>query len=461
MKKLYTLLFALTALAGVRAQNPTAYFMEGSTFRSQFNPAFAPLRGYVNIPVLGGINVNMSGNLSIDKVLFPRNGKLVTLLDNSVSASQVLGNLNTNNLLGTDTRINLIGFGAFRSDHKTFWSFDISARVNMDANLPYSLFDFLKTGSSTKVRDIGVTADSFLEAAFSYSLPLLNDKLYVGARAKFLMGFARARMYYDRFDVSLQEDKWVVDARGGLDITAAGQDISTEAGENGNQIYKMGDIGLSPTAPAGYGFAVDLGATYDILPNLQASLAVTDLGAIWWGKKHNTTGISSKNLTFEGVEVIDGVTSPQPEFDFDVLEFEQHAPQSVARMLHTSINAGLEYELWRHKIGIGLLYTARIWEYQTLHNITGSVNFHPVRWFTVTGSYSVVHNRGGAVGLALNLCPNWINFYLATDILTSKHTPQFVPIKQSLMNVTLGIGVPIGKRSHRIAAYVGNNKHER
>ncbi len=46
------------------------------------------------------------------------------------------------------------------------------------------------------------------------------------------------------------------------------------------------------------------------------------------------------------------------------------------------------------------------------------------------------------MGLALNLNPSWINFYLATDIVTSKHTPQFIPIKQSAMNVTLGLGIP-------------------
>ncbi len=40
----------------------------GSTFRSQLNPAFAPLRGYVNIPVLGGVQVNVSGNLSVSDI---------------------------------------------------------------------------------------------------------------------------------------------------------------------------------------------------------------------------------------------------------------------------------------------------------------------------------------------------------------------------------------------------------
>lgn len=54
MKKIiYTLIAAFVACTAV-AQTPSAYFMEGSTFRSQLNPAFAPLRGYVNIPVLVG-----------------------------------------------------------------------------------------------------------------------------------------------------------------------------------------------------------------------------------------------------------------------------------------------------------------------------------------------------------------------------------------------------------------------
>ena len=38
------LIAAALLATGAAAQNPSAYFMEGSTFRSQFNPAFAPLR---------------------------------------------------------------------------------------------------------------------------------------------------------------------------------------------------------------------------------------------------------------------------------------------------------------------------------------------------------------------------------------------------------------------------------
>lgn len=443
------ILTALLLAAGASAQNPTTYFMEGATLRSQLNPAFAPTRGYINIPGLGGLNVNVSGNLSLDRILFPRNGKLVTLFDSSVSTADALSGLEADNLLGLDTRINLIGFGAFTHNGKNFWSFDLNIRTNVDATLPYSLFDFLKRGTSADIRDIGITADSYLEAGFCYSFPALGDKLYIGVRGKFLMGMARSRLHYDRFDASLAENGWRVDALGTLDITAAGLDIETSIDEKGNAVYKPGDITLRPTRPVGYGFAVDLGASYDILPDLQASLAVNDLGVIAWGKKHTRTGIANKELNFNGVDIDETGTQPQPDFDLDILEFQPAEAQSSTRMLHASVNAGIEYRVWRRKIGLGLLYTARIGEYRTLHNVTGSVNFQPIRWFGVTGSYSVIDNRGHAVGLALNLCPRWINLYIASDVVVARHTKQFVPIKQSIMNVTLGLGVPIGPRSSR------------
>lgn len=210
MKKIYTLIAAALLATGAAAQNPTAYFMEGSTFRSQFNPAFAPLRGYVNIPAIGGVNINVGGNIAVDNILFSRDGKLVTLLDSSVSAADALSGLKQNNLLGMDFRMNVIGFGAFTKNHKNFWSFDLNVRVNEDANLPYSLFEFIKLGKEGQIRNFGTSTGSYLEAAFSYSFPLMDDRLYIGIRGKFLAGLARALVTYDRFDISLREDRWAV-----------------------------------------------------------------------------------------------------------------------------------------------------------------------------------------------------------------------------------------------------------
>lgn len=142
----------------------------------------------------------------------------------------------------------------------------------------------------------------------------MNDRLYVGVRAKFLMGIARAKLNYDHFRVSLADDAWKIDAIGQLDVTGAGaapEDINYA--EDGT--YKLGDFdNFKPTKPAGYGFAVDLGATYDILDNLQASLAVTDLGFISWSKKYNSIGLSSKSMEFSGVIVDENRTERTARF---------------------------------------------------------------------------------------------------------------------------------------------------
>lgn len=444
MKRILILAATLLAAVFATAQNPTAYFMDGSTFRSQFNPAFAPQRGYLNLPAIGGIQVTVGGNVALNSIVYPRNGKLVTLLDQSVPAAEALANLRTNNYLGLDTRVNLFGIGRYTSNRKNFWSFDMSLRTTESSNLPYSLFEFLKLGKEGDIGNIRLSGDSYLEAGFNYSFPLLDDRLYLGARVKFLAGIARAEVQYTRFDVTMQEDIWSVDAQGRFDLAGGGATIEMP---EGSETFEFNNINFKPKGPAGYGFAVDLGATFDILPDLQASLALVDLGFISW--KGAIAGTSSQQLEFTGTTISGGEAAPAPDFDFELLKFTPADAKSTTKSLRTTLNAGIEYRLWERRVGFGLLYSARFWAYRTYHNLTGSVNFQPVEWFTLSGSYSVLDNRSGAVGLAMNLSPGWINFFVGTDMLLSRHTPQWVPIRQSTMNLTFGLGIPIGKRGER------------
>ena len=51
MKKIIILLVTATLVAiNASAQLRTSYFMEGSYFRNELNPALAPTRGYIAIP---------------------------------------------------------------------------------------------------------------------------------------------------------------------------------------------------------------------------------------------------------------------------------------------------------------------------------------------------------------------------------------------------------------------------
>ena len=40
----------------------TSYFMEGSHYRMQLNPALTPSRGFFNIPVVGSLNAQVGSN---------------------------------------------------------------------------------------------------------------------------------------------------------------------------------------------------------------------------------------------------------------------------------------------------------------------------------------------------------------------------------------------------------------
>ena len=187
MKKIFltSILILATLSQSLFAQNPTTYFMEGSTFRTKWNPAFAPQRGYINIPVLGGIELSTNGNVALDNLLFVQGGKLSTIFSSSVPTTLALSELESTNRFGESNTINLIGFGAYSPNQKNFWSVAINLRTNVDAQLPYSFFDFMKTGKAQDISGIGFHADCYAEATFTHSFPLAKN-LYFGFSGKFL-----------------------------------------------------------------------------------------------------------------------------------------------------------------------------------------------------------------------------------------------------------------------------------
>lgn len=449
MKKLYATLLALAAATTLAAQNPTTYFMEGTPLRSQWNPAFAPDRGNFNIPGLGGIQIGTQGNLALDNFLFPQNGRLTTILNGAVPSSIALDELDARNSLGIGSSVNIIGFGKYARDRKTYWAVDINLRVDADVQMPYELFAFMKNGGSADVSGLGISAESYLEAAFTYSFPIAK-KFYLGVRGKFLAGIARGRIDFDRFDASLGEDRWYADAAGRLEMS--GIVPATKTSDSGVPVYDMEDICDDFRTPAGYGFGVDLGVTYDVLPDLQLSASINDLGVVFWSKGKSSIGEVCRSIEFTGVEIDENGNATQPRFDLDDLEFEIRESKGLSKMLRASVNLGGEYEFLNRRIGVGLFYNIRFREYETLHNLTLSGNFRPLTWLHVSGSYTFVDNRAHALGLGLNLCPGWINFFVGTDMLLSKKTPQWVPVRQSSMNVTFGLGVPIGARGARHAS---------
>ncbi len=454
MKKILLILMAAMGAVTASAQSQAAYFMEGSTFRSQMNPAQAPRRGYFNIPVVGGIHIGTMSNLAFKDVLFPYNGGLVSLLDKHIPADRALAGLKTNNRLTMDTRINILGFGAYTRNNRTFWSFDLNTRVESEVNAPYALFDFMKNApAQTTVENLSVLTRGYVEAAFGYSFRVTDD-IYLGARGKFIVGGMRTRMTIDRMDIDLLENIWSLNGVGTLESSGLTPEVKRR--EDGSEYYGFKNLKPKWKMPAGYGFGIDVGVTWDLLDNLQLSLAANDLGFIAWRKDASIRGRLARTTGFNGVEIEGGQVVQEDPFDFDtMLQFDkENVDKGVTQSLKSSIVAGGEYTLWKgqrgKELGLGLLYDLQLWPSKTYHNLTIAANYTPIEWCTIGANYSMLNGRGKTVWFALNLCPRWINFFIATDVLVGKHTPDyFLPINRASINVTFGLGIPIGRDSHR------------
>ena len=142
MKKIFLLLVAAIAFVGVdtaSAQSRSSYFMEGSYFRNDLNPALAPTRGYVALPGLSGVGLNLSNNfLSIDNFIYQRDNKLVTALHSSVSADEFLGKLPSLGKINMDTKLNVLGVGFYAK--RMYWTFGINANLSTDMAMSMDMF---------------------------------------------------------------------------------------------------------------------------------------------------------------------------------------------------------------------------------------------------------------------------------------------------------------------------------
>lgn len=195
-KKIAAGLVLSSALLPAQGQEfRTSYFMQTSNFRHQMNPALidAP---YVSFPFMGNINVGATGNMGYKNFIYKLEGNPLydqtTFMSPTVSASDFLGGLHDKNRADIYVNYNLfsVGFRGFKGMNVV----ELNLRSNTNITLPYELFEFMKTTGEKEfyqLHDIGARSQNYMELALGHS-HRINDRLTVGAKAKFLFGVAYA-----------------------------------------------------------------------------------------------------------------------------------------------------------------------------------------------------------------------------------------------------------------------------
>lgn len=432
----------------------TGYFNEGYLFRHEMNPAYANERNYVSIPALGGLNISMRGNLGVKDVLYNRNGRTVTFMNNAVSAQEFLGNIHDKNRFGVDSRIQLLGGG-----FKAFGGYNtigLSVRQHSTVIIPGELFRLAKEGPANQTYDISdlkAHADAYLELAFGHSRQL-TDQLRVGGKLKVLLGGANVDATFHTAQLELAEDgyKGIVDAE--VQASVKGLSYITETEMRGpdkdHPHTYVNDVDVDGPGLNGFGLALDLGAEYRLNEDWAFNASVLDLGFIAWSNNllASTNGLRTVNTNDYIFNVDDDATN---SFDNELdnlseglatlYELQDMGDQGGrTRMLGATVHVGAEYTfpLYRN-LTFGLMNTTRLMGSYSWTDFRLSANVAPIKVLSATASLSEGTN-GLGFGWMLNVHPKGFNFFLGMDHLFGKLAKQGIPLAHQA-DLSLGFNV--------------------
>lgn len=211
-------------------------------------------------------------------------------------------------------------------------------RALAKAGLNRGLFDLLLRGTGTE-RTVPVrgryraaqTVD--LTGAFSYALDSMP--LSIGVAPRLIFGTSFADGVLDS-DVVVGEESLVHQ----FEYTArAAGPLSTEIYDvfDAFQSNPLHDLSSSwgGGGVVGVGAGIDLGATYEVKPDLLLGLSVTDLGMIRWQGDAQTVTPSENEFRFEGAEL--NLQHLRTEFDGKVGDYLRHQVDSLAREAYRDV----------------------------------------------------------------------------------------------------------------------------
>ncbi|WP_294475686.1 DUF5723 family protein [uncultured Bacteroides sp.] len=474
----------------------TSYFMEGTHYRQQLNPALTPTKGYFNLPVIGAISATV-GSTSLGYQ------DIIDIIDNGddfYTKPDFMNRLKEHNKLNVNVSTEILSAGWYKGQN--FWSFNVGVRTDIGANLTKKMFSFLNEmetvednwrNSNYDISNQQLNINAYAEVGLGLSRQI-NDRLTVGARVKALLGVGNMELKLNNVAMNanlpsdnrinqLQDPRYLaslsptdisnlrteinnyhanlaVDAH--LESSFKGLNLNKEDGQDYISEFEFEgkDMGI-----AGYGFGIDLGASYKIMDNLTVSASVLDLGFISWSKgSTQIANTKTASINMQGSDYTAGIDPTDIDGSItaiennmkklqtdangymdrvsggDVLDYEmlqlrtEEQTKSRKSRLASTIVVGAEYGFFENKLSVGALSTTRFVQPDALTELTFSANYRPKSWCNVALSYSVIQSAGKSFGLGLKLGP----VFLGTDYM-------FLGKNSNAVNGFVGISIPLGR----------------
>lgn len=454
------LAFSAVAFAGqqVVAQESNTLFFDKNNYRSHLvNPANMYYgRLYIGVPGASNISL-MAGNSDlvftdiIDNVKVDGMTKTVLFMDadSPDGVSKFLGALKGRERLFAKIREDIVDFG-FRTE-KGFLNFNIALRGDFQATVPAELFKLAFRGMDEgETFDLGFNKlsarlNTYGEFSVGYSRNFF-ERFTFGAKAKYLYGIGAIKSDFKNLKATIAKDEWRVSGDGS--IVAACPSLFVTTDENGDVDEIECDFHTYNGGPQGAGLAVDLGAVFRCLPNLNLSASLLDFGFLRYGG--DLASIDKKDdFVYNGVKY--DFTEKNGDY-FDEYEdafkvsFKKGKPEAFTEFLTPTINLGAEYLLWDDRFGAGLLSRTYLYRTGTWQETVISANFRPRKRLSMSLAYSVFDTDWTNLDASINFGLGPVNMYFALDNIPVKYAKDdtsYIPSNIRFMRLNLGFAVTL------------------
>jgi hypothetical protein len=448
IKKIYFIvpLFVFCNLT-LKSQDNLLYFMGNVPPSNYLNPARLTDQSKViiNLPLLSGAEMSINNSFSFNDLGTIKDTTLV------IDFGKFYSSIPKKNHLSEMLTLPLFGF-QFRSKNNIF-SFHICEKQLLRWSFDSNLIKLINEGNNSFIdtdfsTDLDFNFLHYREYSLGYSQKII-DKLTIGSNIKMLTGFSTIDV--KQLNIGLETGKnfeYVkLSAHGNYNLSLP---VSFNSDTLEYSEVRNPDVLGYFTNSSNLGFAFDLGVRYQLLPELEISASLIDLGFIRWksdvynishGGSFNWKGFDLSNFTNQP-----GINENALTNTFDSI-LDSLVEMLSPKFEYNSFNTGIPAKLYlaaSYKpcsvFWAGIVDRIMFYDNQVSNSLTISGNLQLGRIFSLSAGYSIIdHSYNNlALGTALKLGPFEIycltGNILALNILSSRN-----------LNIQFGLNFMFGR----------------
>ncbi|MBN1927730.1 MAG: hypothetical protein JW798_17990 [Prolixibacteraceae bacterium] len=399
----------------------------------------------VHLPLLSGIDFRLNNSFSMDNFLTIDEKTLIINFD------QLYSQISFENYFTEQISLPLIGLQIRL--HNNFFSASITEKQLFRWNFDRNLIKLINEGNEAFIDVPFSTHFDFNFAHYrEYALGYARnfDGLFtVGAKFKLLTGFSTVDV--EKMNLGLTTGRnfeyLTLSVEGDYNLCLP-VNINPD-NENSSDL----SIDNYLTNFNNLGMAIDLGASVNLLPDLEISASVIDLGFIHW--KDNVTNISHEgSFRWQGLDLNSFISTPEPIEGEDVpnpnpinelmdsiyklIDF-QYASNPFTTGTPTRIFIAGEYSIFP-VLSVSLTDQIMIFDKQVSNSLTFAGNLTLGKMWSLSAGYSIIDRSYNNLSLATSLKLGPFEMWAATNNILALKIQE-----TSNFNLMFGLNLMFGK----------------